>query len=340
MRYDRQTILEEIGEEGQAKLAQSSILIIGMGGLGCPAGTYLAGAGIGKLGLLDHDTISMTNLHRQTLYTEADVGLKKAEVAAQRLSALNSEIEIEVLSERLEVDNARQLISSYDLVIDGTDNFETKYLINDACILENKPWVYASVYKHEGQISVFNYEGGPSYRCLFPEMSLENISCEVMGTLGMIPGIFGMYQAMEAVKMILKKGTVLSGMLKIQNLMEHSNQLIQLKRRPDQVDLILKNGIQNMQASCDLNSDDHYYLDVRELHEQPKINSSKVLQIPLGQLQERAMEIPKDKAVQVFCQSGIRSQKAIKFLRDKFQFGNLSNVTGGVQTIIHGKENT
>ncbi|WPY99779.1 HesA/MoeB/ThiF family protein [Christiangramia sp. OXR-203] len=336
MRYDRQIALDDIGISGQEKLRNASILIVGMGGLGCPAATYLAGAGIGRLGLLDHDSVSITNLHRQTLYAEADTGKKKVEVAAEKLRALNSEVCLEIYDERLTISNARQLIANYDLIIDGTDNFETKYLINDTCLLEDKAWIYASVYKHEGQCSVFNYNNGPSYRCLFPKIARENISCEITGTLGMLPGIFGMYQAMEAVKIILGTGTILSGKLKLQNLMLQQDQLIEIKKRPEQITMILEKGIQSMATNCVLKDTDQFYLDVRELHEEPLIESKNVLRIPLQQLEERVEEIPKDKEVQVFCQSGIRSLRAKELLENKFHFGNLKNVSGGVQTIING----
>lgn len=336
MRYDRQIALDDIGISGQEKLRNAGILIVGMGGLGCPAATYLAGAGIGRLGLLDHDSVSITNLHRQTLYAEADTGKKKVEVAAEKLRVLNSEVCLEIYDDRLTISNARQLIANYDLIIDGTDNFETKYLINDTCLLEDKAWIYASVYKHEGQCSVFNYNNGPSYRCLFPKIARENISCEITGTLGMLPGIFGMYQAMEAVKIILGTGTILSGKLKIQNLMLQQDQLIEIKKRPEQITIILEKGIQSMATNCVLKDTDQFYLDVRELHEEPLIESKNVLRIPLQQLERRVEEIPKNKEIQVFCQSGIRSLRAKELLENKFHFRNLKNVSGGVQTIING----
>ncbi|NJW54525.1 HesA/MoeB/ThiF family protein, partial [Salinimicrobium sp. CDJ15-91] len=168
MRYDRQIKLNEVGVSGQEKLQKSSVLIIGVGGLGCPAAQYLAGAGIGKIGLMDHDRVSLTNLHRQTLYGEDNIGEFKAKVAKEKLQHLNSEIELVAIEEALTIENAEKIFSEYDVILDGTDNFETKYLINDACVLTGKPWVYASIYKNEAQLSVFNYKEGPSYRCLFP----------------------------------------------------------------------------------------------------------------------------------------------------------------------------
>ena len=174
MRYDRQIKLNEVGDSGQEKLHDASVLIVGVGGLGCPAAQYLTGAGVGKIGLMDHDRVSLSNLHRQTLFSEADIGKSKASVAKEKLEQLNSEIELYAIEEALTIENAEKLFNKYDIILDGTDNFETKYLINDACILTGKPWVYASIFKNEGQLSVFNFQNGPSYRCLFPKTTGQN----------------------------------------------------------------------------------------------------------------------------------------------------------------------
>ena len=204
MRYDRQIKLDEVGNSGQEKLRNASVLIVGVGGLGCPAAQYLVGAGIGRIGLMDHDRVSLSNLHRQTLFSEGDIGNSKAKVAQEKLQQLNSEIELIAIEDALTIANAENLFNEYDIILDGTDNFETKYLINDACILTGKPWVYASIYKHEGQLSIFNYQDGPSYRCLFPKTTLQNISCEATGVLGVTPGILGTLQAAEVLKMTLE----------------------------------------------------------------------------------------------------------------------------------------
>lgn len=336
MRYDRQIKLDEVGVSGQEKLRKASVLIVGMGGLGCPAAQYLTGAGVGKIGLMDHDKVSITNLHRQVLYDENDLGKSKALVAKEKLQRLNSEIELVSIEEALTIDNAEKLFSQYDFILDGTDNFETKYLINDACILAGKPWVYASIYKSEGQLSVFNYQNGPSYRCLFPKTTQQNVSCEATGVLGVVPGIFGMLQATEALKIILGVGKVLSGKLKLSNLLPGSEQILNIQKKQEEIEKVKRNGIIPMRINCEVKDSAKTYLDVREEFEQPKVNSAKVIHIPLGDLQQRSNEIPQQEEVLVFCQSGKRSLKAVEMLQKDFGFQNLINVEGGIETIIDG----
>ncbi|NDP27930.1 MAG: molybdenum cofactor biosynthesis protein [Flavobacterium sp.] len=336
MRYDRQITLDEVGVSGQEKLRKARVLIIGVGGLGCPAAQYLAGAGVGKIGLMDHDKVSITNLHRQVLYNENDIGKSKALVAKRKLQQLNSEIEFVAIEEALTIDNAEKLFSQYDLILDGTDNFETKYLINDACILSSKPWVYASIYKNEGQLSVFNYQNGPSYRCLFPKTTRQNVSCEVTGVLGVVPGIFGMLQATEVLKIILGVGKVLSGKLKLSNLLLGSEQILNIQQKPEEIERVKKNGIIPVWINCEVRDSDKKYLDVREEFEQPKVNSANVIHIPLRDLQQRLNEIPQHEEVLVFCQSGNRSLKAVEMLQTDYGFQNLKNVEGGIETIIDG----
>ncbi|WP_293295096.1 HesA/MoeB/ThiF family protein [Allomuricauda sp.] len=335
-RYDRQIKLTEVGLEGQQKLRNAKVLIVGVGGLGCPAAMYLAGAGIVKIGLMDHDKVDMSNLHRQVLFQESDVGKPKALVAKERLEKLNSEVEFEMYEEPLTIENAENIINQYDVVLDGTDNFETKYLINDACILVDKPWVFASIYKNEGQLSVFNYKNGPTYRCLFPKSTRQNISCEATGVLGALPGILGTLQAAEVLKIILGKGEVLFGKLKLINMMQASEQTININKRPAEVEKIRKNGIAPVYIDCDLKNKEQWYLDVREVFEQPKPKGKKVLNIPLGDLASRHKEIPNNQDVFVFCQSGKRSKNAIEILKNEFGFHNLKNVEGGIETIIDG----
>ncbi|WP_034886099.1 HesA/MoeB/ThiF family protein [Gillisia sp. JM1] len=336
MRYDRQIKLDEVGVSGQEKLRSASVLIVGVGGLGCPAAQYLAGAGVGTIGLIDHDKISITNLHRQVLYDENDIGNSKALVAKEKLQRLNSEIELVAIEEALTIENAEKLFSQYDLILDGTDNFETKYLINDACILTGKPWVYASIYKNEAQLSVFNYKNGPSYRCLFPKTTRQNVSCEATGVLGVVPGIFGMLQAMEALKIILGIGEVLSGKLKLSNLLSGSEQILNIQKKQEEIDKIKKNGIIPVKIECKISDESRLYLDIREIFEQPRINSEKVIQIPLSDLDERIWEIPKEEEILVFCQSGKRSKKVVDLLKAEYGFQNLRNVEGGIETIING----
>ncbi|MEE2771856.1 MAG: HesA/MoeB/ThiF family protein [Bacteroidota bacterium] len=336
MRYERQIKLDEVGEEGQKKLQNSSVLIVGVGGLGCPAAQYLAGAGVGKIGLLDHDRVSRTNLHRQLLFEEGEVGKAKATVAGERLQKINSEIEIEVFEQALTVENAEEYFENFDIIVDGTDNFETKYLINDACILTGKPWVYASIYKNEGQLSVFNFENGPSYRCLFPKTTRQNISCEATGVLGVTAGMLGIMQATEVLKMLLGIGNVLSGKLKLLQVLSGQEQHLNIAKRPEEIEKVLKNGIIPVKINCRISDENKTYLDIREIFEQPKIDSEKVIQIPLSSLDERIWEIPKEEEVLVFCQSGKRSGKVVELLQAEYGFENLKNVEGGIETIIDG----
>lgn len=336
MRYDRQIKLDIVGVSGQEKLGNSSVLIVGVGGLGCPAAQYLAGAGIGRIGLMDHDKVSITNLHRQVLYDGFDVGKPKALVAKEKLQRVNSEIEIVAIEEALTIENAEMFFNQYDLILDGTDNFETKYLINDACILAGKPWVYASVYKNEGQLSVFNYQGGPSYRCLFPKTTRQNVSCEATGVLGVTPGILGMLQAAETLKIILGAGNVLSGKLKLINILSGTDQILKIQPKQEEIEKIRKQGIIPVRIDCEIKDAGKTYLDVREAFEQPKVNSENVIHIPLGSLQDRLSEIPNLEEVLVFCQSGIRSRKAVEMLQKEFGFQNLKNVEGGIETLIDG----
>ncbi|WP_418501555.1 ThiF family adenylyltransferase [Flagellimonas sp.] len=335
-RYDRQIKLTEVGYKGQKKLHNAKVLIVGVGGLGCPAAMYLAGAGVGNIGLMDHDKVDLSNLHRQVLFQESDVGRSKSVVAKERLEKQNSEVKFQVYEEPLTIENAESIIQQYDIVLDGTDNFETKYLINDACILADKPWVYASIYKNEGQLAVFNYKNGPTYRCVFPKSTRQNISCETTGVLGVLPGILGSLQAAEVIKMILGAGEVLSGKLKLINMMQASEQTIKLNKRPEEVEKIRKGGIAPVYIDCDLKDKEQWYLDVREAFEQPKPKGKKVLSIPMGDLISRYQEIPNNQEVFVFCQSGKRSKNAIEILKNEFGFHNLKNVEGGIETIIDG----
>jgi len=336
MRYDRQIKLNEVGISGQEKLRNASVLIVGVGGLGCPAAQYLAGAGIGKIGLMDYDKVTITNLHRQILYTESDLEKSKALVAKEKLQGLNSEIELIAIEEALTIENAENYFRQYDLILDGTDNFETKYLINDACILTGKIWVYASVYKNEGQLSVFNYREGPSYRCLFPKTTRQNISCEATGVLGVVPGILGILQAAEVLKIILGVGNVFSGKLKLVNIFSGTEQILNIQKKQEEIDKIRKQGIIPVSIACEVKDAGKTYLDVREAFEQPKVKSENVIHIPFGDLQNRLNEIPKKEGVLVFCQSGKRSLAAIELLQKDFGFDNLKNVEGGIETIING----
>lgn len=334
-RYDRQIKLPEIGDFGQEKLKNAKVLIVGVGGLGCPAAQYLTAAGVGHIGLLDHDVVDITNLHRQILFSEKHVGKRKAEVAKEVLSTQNSTVSFTTYTERLSDLNALEILRSYDIILDGTDNFQTKYLINDASVLLDKPFVGASIYKYQGQISVFNYQGGPTYRCIYPNHHFkDNNNCEDTGVLGVLPGLMGVMQATEAVKMILGIGKVLSGKMKLIDTLNHSEQFIQFKRNDVQIEMIKNRPLQLEQLTCELPASGKTYLDVREPYEEPRPKHPNLISIPLNQIVARQAEIPKDKEIHVFCQSGIRSKKAIALLEKEFGFTNLANVDGGIEILI------
>jgi len=332
-RYSRQIQLSEIGITGQEKLARAKVLIIGVGGLGCSAAQHLVASGVGTIGLLDYDLVDRSNLNRQILYTGTDVGKRKVEVAQQALHQLNEQVNINTYFEQLTFDRAMSLFTEYDIIVDGTDNFQTKYLINDACVILDTPWIYASLYKYQGQLSVFNYQEGPSYRCLYPEINAKNISCEEIGVLGVLPGILGTLQATEVLKIILQIGEVLSGKLLLLDVLTMQKQRISFSRNEDQVN-IAKNREQAKETiDGSFNTCDKIFLDIRDLVDASISQDKNVIHIPLKQLNHRHSEIPRDKPIHVYCQSGIRSREAIEWLSEQYGFQNLINVNGGIQSI-------
>ncbi|BAV09184.1 adenylyltransferase and sulfurtransferase [Filimonas lacunae] len=229
-RYTRQMLLPEIGVNGQLQLKQARVLVVGAGGLGCPFLQYLAAAGAGHIGIIDDDAVAISNLHRQILFNTNDVGKNKAATAAEKLLLLNPLIEVQAFATRLTADNATALISEYDVIADCSDNFETRYLVNDTCVQLNKPLISGSIFQFEGQLSVYNYQGGPTYRCLFPEPS-EMAACGITGVVGVLPGIIGSYMANEAIKVICHTGTVLSGRLLVINILDNTIRLFQFSRQ-------------------------------------------------------------------------------------------------------------
>jgi molybdopterin/thiamine biosynthesis adenylyltransferase/rhodanese-related sulfurtransferase len=347
-RYSRQLILDNVKEQGQDRLKNSRVLVIGAGGLGCPVLLYLAGGGIGKIGIMDHDLIDESNLHRQVLYGTEDCGKSKALIAEKKLHGQNPFIQIETYPYKLTPTNAREIFKQYDLIVDGTDNFSARYIINDAAVLENKPVVYGALYKFEGQVTVFNYQNGPTYRCLFPEPPKQAPNCNEAGVLGVLPGIIGLYMANEVLKICLGTGTILSGKMHIYNGLSSQLSTVQISKNNT-----LK--IKSMQihyettgiSICEfdnlniqeINSDtfnelihtEATFLDVRESWELPRILSRSSLEIPLNQIENRVTEIPKDKQVIVFCKSGNRSKLAIHFLTKHFGFKNLYNLKEGIK---------
>ena len=333
-RYSKQIQLPEIGIDGQKKLAGAKVLIVGVGGLGCSVAQHLVASGVGYVGLLDFDRVDISNLNRQILFTYPDAGRYKVEVAKEALLKINDQVQIRSYQDQLSFENALELFPDYDIIIDGTDNFQTKYLINDACVLTNKPLVYASIYKYQGQLSVFNYENGPTYRCLYPKINSGNISCEEVGVLGVLPAILGVRQASEAIKIILKIGQVLSGKLFIMDLLTWNEQQITFSRNEEQVRVARNRKKVNHKKNGSFKACEKVYLDIRELPDAAPKADKDVLHIPMDQLNLRHPEIPRDIPVHVYCQSGIRSRMAIEQLSEKYGFENLINVNGGIQSLI------
>lgn len=256
-RYSRHITLSEVGLIGQLKIAESKVLVIGAGGLGAPLLLYLTAAGVGTIGIVDSDTVSLSNLQRQVLFREQDLDLNKADIAKELLSARNSELNITAYPVALSTSNALEIIKPYDIVVDCTDNFRTRYLINDACIKLNKPFVFAAIYKFEGQLSVFNYAGGPTYRCLFPTppKAGEVPNCEEAGVMGVLPGILGTYQANEVLKMILNLGEVLSGKLVSINLLTNQQNSFQFRRNESLVKQVIEEDLSYIELNdCKINA--------------------------------------------------------------------------------------
>ncbi|MDO9185833.1 MAG: molybdopterin-synthase adenylyltransferase MoeB [Bacteroidia bacterium] len=360
-RYSRHLLLSEIGITGQEKIKSAKILVIGAGGLGCPALQYLTAMGIGEIGIVDFDKVEESNLQRQILYSIEDIGKLKTEAAVSKLSKQNPFVKFNSYPVRLDNQNAIELFSKYDLIIDGTDNFATRYLVNDACVILNKPLIYGSIYKFEGQVSVLNYsdssgQSGPTYRCLFPTPppsgSIPN--CSEIGVLGVLPGIIGTLQATEAIKIISAIGVPLSGKLLLFDALAMSFQVIEITRNNEWINSAPKNieeflktdyeyfcGNKNSESSTKSisvnelklifeNKLDVQLLDVRETFEEPQISELMDLKIPLGDIHNQTHLISKNKKVIVFCKSGSRSKRAIEILEKDFGFTNLHNLEGGI----------
>ncbi|OEK08175.1 dinucleotide-utilizing protein [Flavivirga aquatica] len=349
-RYSRHIILSEIGQEGQDKLSNAKVLVIGAGGLGCPILQYLAAAGIGTLGIVDFDVVETSNLQRQVLFGTSSLGQNKAEAAKKRLADLNDTISINTYPEKLTHSNAIDLFNQYDIIIDGTDNFETRYLVNDACIITNKPLVFGAIYKFEGQVSVFNYQNGPSYRCLFPTPPEAGTApnCSEIGVLGVLPGIIGCMQANETLKIILELGDTLSGKLLCYNALTLQNSILKVKRSQEIIDSVLKDkenfNKQQVDFNCEITpivisieeillKESIQFIDIREPHEQPKVDTLPVTYIPLSELENNIDKIDKTKDKAIFCQSGIRSKRAVTLLQE-LNVTNCFSVKEGAVEII------
>lgn len=346
-RYNRQTILAGFGLEAQEKLGQAKVLIIGAGGLGVPVMTYLNAMGVGILGIVDNDVVSISNLHRQVLYCEEDVGQSKVSVAIKKLSAQNSETVLSAYQTFLTRENALKIIADYDLVVDASDNFPTRYLINDACVILKKSFVYGALHGFEGQVSVFNHNGGPTYRCLFPNMPKpdEVPDCNENGVLGILPGIIGNFQALETVKVLTGVGEVLSGKLLLFDGLSNSFQKISFSVRDENLELLSLRPSYDFECATDydvvdaeafkglMQFENLQLIDVRSPQEFDRNHLEIAKNIPLSELNTRQNEINFDKNIYVVCQSGIRSKKAIGRLLQARPDAHFINLSGGMNHI-------
>jgi len=358
-RYNRHIIIKGFGLEAQTKLKASRVLVIGSGGLGSPVLLYLAAAGVGNIGIVDFDVVDDSNLQRQVLFGVNEVGQPKAEAAKRRLESLNPYINIQVHNVQMTSKNALTLIEQYDLVADGSDNFPTRYLVNDASVLAGKPNVHASIFQFEGQISVFNYrnssgELGPNYRDLYATPPPPGLvpSCAEGGVLGVLPGIIGSLQALEVIKVITGVGDVLSGRFFIFDALSFESRTFNLKRNPSNpingINPTIKELI-DYEAFCSVKTverpvkeitvrelhdwqvrgEDFQFIDVREQHEYDIVNLGAEL-VPLGEVSAYSDRIERQKKVVIHCKTGNRSAKAIRELEDKFGFNNLYNLKAGI----------
>jgi adenylyltransferase/sulfurtransferase len=359
LRYSRHLIMPEVGMEGQQKLKAAKVLCIGAGGLGSPLALYLTAAGVGTLGMVDFDVVDYTNLQRQIIHTTADVGRKKLDSAADKLKAINPFIDLRTFDTKLTSANALEIFRDFDIVADGTDNFPTRYLVNDACVLTGKPNVYGSIFRFEGQASVFATEDGPCYRCLYPEPPPPGLvpSCAEGGVLGILPGLVGVIQATETIKLILGQGDSLVGRLLLVDALGMKFRELKLRKNPNcpacgthrtitkLIDYDQFCGIRGEEAAPATegkmseisveelkkkidNKEDIFILDVREPHEYQICNLNGHL-IPLGDLPKRVGELDTSREIVAHCKMGGRSAKAVAFLQQS-GFKKVSNLTGGI----------
>ncbi len=360
LRYSRHLLIPEVGLEGQRKLKAASVLVVGTGGLGSPVALYLAAAGVGHIGLVDYDVVDASNLQRQVIHGTSRLGDLKVESARDRLLDLNPDIEVEIYNEVLTSENAMRIAEGYDIILDGTDNFPTRYLVNDLCVLTGKPNVYGSIFRFEGQVSIFDARRGPCYRCLFPEPPPPGMvpSCAEGGVLGVLPGTIGTLQATEALKLILGIGTPLIGRLLLYDALDMSFEFVQLRKNPhckvcgpnpEVTELI------DYEAFCGMPAHDRdegtagagwdieprelaerlkrgdriRLIDVREPHELKISRLEGAELIPLGQLAARLSELDSAEEIVLFCRSGSRSARALELLVSA-GFRKVKNLKGGL----------
>ena len=362
-RYNRQMLMPEFGLLGQEKLKGGKILVIGCGGLGSPILLYLTAVGIGTLGIVENDTVDVSNLQRQILYSLESVSYAKIDETEKRLKALNPFVKINKYPTRLTSENALAIIKHYDIIIDGTDNFPTRYLVNDACVMLNKPFVYGAIHRFEGQVAVFNYKGSATYRDLFPSPPPpeQAPNCAEAGVLGVLPGIIGSMQALEAIKVITEIGEPLVGKLLVLDALSMQSRVIKIPKMPNTIKItqlidyeefcgnyeraafrLRTGGVLLMNDESAKGGEvtyrqltqmtEYQLVDVREPHEYAIRNLGGEL-MPLSNLEKYLPNISRDKTVVIHCQSGIRSMKAIKLLQEKHGFDNLLNLKGGMNAV-------
>jgi sulfur-carrier protein adenylyltransferase/sulfurtransferase len=356
LRYSRHLIIPEVGIEGQKKLKAAKVLLVGAGGLGAPLGLYLAAAGVGRIGLVDFDTVDFTNLQRQVIHSTKDVGRNKIDSAAEKMLAINPNVRIAKHNVALSSENALDILKDYDLVVDGTDNFPTRYLVNDACVLLNKPNVYGSIFRFEGQATVFAYKGGPCYRCLYPEPPPPGLvpSCAEGGVLGILPGTIGLIQATETVKLILGIGEPLVGRLLLYDALGMRFRELKLRKNPEcpvcgehrtitklidyqqfcgipaQEPKVTEGEIEVTEVKAMLDRGDSFVLlDVREPHEYQIASIPGAKLVPLGEVARRLDEFDKNADIVIHCKSGMRSAKACGILKQA-GFEHVRNMKGGI----------
>jgi adenylyltransferase/sulfurtransferase len=360
LRYSRHLIIPEVGIDGQQKLKAAKVLLVGAGGLGAPLGLYLSAAGVGTLGLVDFDVVDFTNLQRQVIHSTQDVGRKKLDSAAEKMKAINPHVNIVKHEVALSSENALDILKDYDMVVDGTDNFPTRYLVNDACVLLGKPNVYGSIFRFEGQATVFAYEGGPCYRCLYPEPPPPGLvpSCAEGGVLGILPGTIGLIQATEAVKLILGIGQPLVGRLLLYDALGMKFRELKLRKnaecpacgehptitklidyqqfcgipqqQPVQETKVNEGEIDVTEVKQKLDRGDNFVLiDVREPHEYKICNIPGAKLIPLGEFPKHVGEFDPESDIVIHCKSGMRSAKACGILRQA-GFKRVRNMVGGI----------
>ncbi len=350
LKYNRHLIMPEIGLEGQEKIKLAKVLVIGAGGLGTPVLQYLTAAGVGTIGIVEYDTVSESNLQRQVLYSETDIGKPKIEIAKSKLEKLNSYIKIKLFNLKLTKENVLDIFPSFDVIIDTSDNFPTRYLVNDACVILNKPLVYGAIHKFLGQVAVFNYKGGPTYRCIFPEQPEEGEvpNCSTIGVLGAVPGVIGAMQAVEALKIVINNGNVLSGKLFQIDFLEFRTEIITIEKDSNFSNITELSEYENTCQSVD---DRINTILVTELYSKIK-NKENILIYDLRSPEQfkdyniggKNIEVEKfifapenltkEKTVIFVCEFGEKSKTLTEYLQFEKGFTNVYNLEGGIQAWI------